>query len=66
MKCAVSPEPLLLTYTKHGGHKALTKNKTSTVKVLKFRTFFLSVRKRNVGYQGWNSQNICQNGKPAS
>ena len=32
-----------------------------TVNTLKFQTLFsLSVLKRNVGYQGWNSQNACQ------
>ena len=34
-----------------------------TVNFLKFDHFSFSVLKKNIGFQGWNSQNACQNSK---
>ena len=33
------------------------------LKFKNFKHFSHSVLKQNVGYQGWNSQNACQNSK---
>ena len=38
-------------------------NNRSTVNLLKSEHYSLSVLKQNVGFQGWNSQNACQNSK---
>ena len=49
---------------KGSGYMGLDLSSTDvTVNVLKFWTLFTFCFKENVGYQGWNSQNTCQNSK---
>ena len=54
------PERLLLHKQKQSD---LGLHCLSTVNVLKFLTLFSFSSQINFGYQGWNSQNACQNSK---
>ena len=66
--CTVSLEPFLLAHVKYRSELRHNKKMKSTrlwcmLNVLKIKHFSLSILKRNVGYQGWNSQNACRNSK---